>query len=263
MRANGKVIPVLGSRINAITIPDVLGWIEQCIANHQKTNQLVVTGFHGTWKAFRNADYRAAVQNSDMWVPDGIAPVWIAKLRGLKTATRIPGADLMRAFFQRANQNGYKSFFYGDSQKTLDTLRSNLEEKYPGHCIVGTFSPPFRKLSASEEREHVRMINDARPDVLWVALGLPRQDVWIHRHRNELNVPVAAGVGAAFKFLAGTVERAPEWMGKAGLEWLWRLAHEPRKCWYRCLVEGPQFVFHAGLELTGLRDYSRSHEERE
>ena len=91
----------------------------------------------------------------------------------------------------------------------------------------------------------IRRINEARPDVLWVGLGLPKQEQWIYEHRSRLNVPVVLGVGAAFKFLAGTVRRAPGWLGDLGLEWLWRLAHEPRRLWRRVMIEGPQFVGHA------------------
>jgi N-acetylglucosaminyldiphosphoundecaprenol N-acetyl-beta-D-mannosaminyltransferase len=100
------------------------------------------------------------------------------------------------------------------------------------------------------------MINDAKPDVLWVGLGLPKQERWIFDHLTRVQVPLIIGVGAAFKFLAGTVQRAPSWMGDRGLEWLWRFAKEPRHLWRRVLVDGPQFIGHVALELSGLRKYS-------
>lgn len=102
----------------------------------------------------------------------------------------------------------------------------------------------------------IAKINDAKPDVLWVGLGLPKQERWIFEHREQLRVPVVVGVGAAFKFLAGTVRRAPAWVGDHGFEWLWRLAHEPKRIWRRVLIAGPQFVGHVVLELAGLRKYN-------
>jgi len=99
------------------------------------------------------------------------------------------------------------------------------------------------------------MINEAKPDVLWVGLGCPKQDIWIHEHKNQLNVPIAVGVGAAFSFFAGTVKRAPGWIEKSGFEWLWRFTQEPRKLWRRDFVDGPRFLFHVVLEMMRLRKY--------
>jgi len=154
-----------------------------------------------------------------------------------------------------ANEMRYSSFFYGDTPQTLDALRSSLEREYPCHRIAGTYSPPFRPLTAEEDADVVKMINDARPDVLWVGLGLPKQETWIAEHIDRLNVPVAMGVGAAFGFLSGRVSRAPQWVGRCGFEWLWRLMCEPRKVWRRDLLGGPSFVGHVLLELTGLKKY--------
>jgi len=220
-----------------------------------RCHQVVVTGFHGIWEAYRDPVFMALLNGADLWVPDGIAPVWVARLKAGGRAERIPGADLMDAFFRIADSRGYSSFFYGDSGATLSALRDRLQHEYPGHRVVGTFSPPFRPLSETEETAHVEMINRAAPDVLWVGLGLPKQEMWIARNRDRLHVPLAVGVGAAFRFLAGKVKRAPALVGRTGLEWLWRLVHEPRKCWRRCLVDGPQFLWHVGLELIGIRKY--------
>jgi len=120
---------------------------------------------------------------------------------------------------------------------------------------VGTCSPPFRALAPEEDAAIVALINDSRPDVLWVGLGLPKQERWIHEHLDRLRVPVIVGVGAAFGFASGRVSRAPEWIGRLGFEWVWRLAAEPRKLWRRDLLDGPRFLFHAFLETAGLRKY--------
>jgi N-acetylglucosaminyldiphosphoundecaprenol N-acetyl-beta-D-mannosaminyltransferase len=157
----------------------------------------------------------------------------------------------MRAFFEMAAEEGYSSFFYGDTDGTLAGLQENLKREYPTHRIAGTFSPPFRILTQEEDDEIIDMINRSKPDVLWVGLGLPKQERWIFEHRFRLNVPVAVGVGAAFGFLSGQVKHAPNWLGNLGLEWLWRLTREPKKLWKRDLVDGPRFVWHVLWEFAG------------
>jgi N-acetylglucosaminyldiphosphoundecaprenol N-acetyl-beta-D-mannosaminyltransferase len=176
-------------------------------------------------------------------------------MRGHRNAVRAPGAEIMLEFLKRAEEKHYSSYFYGDTEQTLAALCETVARNYPGHRIAGAYSPPFRPLTPSEDAAIVERINAARPDILWVALGMPKQDIWIHDRLKSLNVPVAIGVGAAFAFVAGTVSRCPEWMGRAGLEWLYRFLKEPRKLWRRDLFDGPHFLFHAGMELIRKREY--------
>jgi N-acetylglucosaminyldiphosphoundecaprenol N-acetyl-beta-D-mannosaminyltransferase len=129
-----------------------------------------------------------------------------------------------------------------------------VARKYPGHKIAGSYSPPFRPLTPAEETAILDRINAAQPDILWVALGMPKQDLWIHERLAKLNVPVAIGVGAAFAFVAGTVQRCPEWMGRAGFEWVYRFWKEPGKLWRRDLLDGPRFIFYAGMEFIRNRE---------
>ena len=249
-------VKVLGSRVHMVSLPEVVDHIDAWIQHpNGPCRRVVVTGFHGLWEAHKHPDFKAILNSADLWVPDGIAPVWIARRRGFPGAARTPGAEIMKAFLALADKKGYSSYFYGDTDDTLRLLRQNVEQLYPGHRVAGMFSPPFGPVSAEQDADAVRMINDARPDMLWVGLGLPKQDRWIHEHRGRLKVPVAAGVGAAFKFLAGSVKRVPEWIGHHGLEWLWRFAQEPKKLWRRDILDGPQFVAHVLMEMTGIRKY--------
>ncbi len=248
-------VRVLGSRVAMVSLDETVFQFEEWIRRRQGCRRVVATGFHGIWQAYRDPQLRQILNSADLWIPDGIAPVLAARCRRLGRIERIPGAELMEAFFARADFLGYRSFFFGDTEETLGRLRAALEAKYPGHRVAGMFSPPFGRFSPDEDEEYVRRINEARPDVLWVGLGLPKQDRWIYEHRDRLEVPVAVGVGAAFRFLSGQVPRAPSWMGRMGCEWAFRLAMEPRKCWHRCLVQGPQFLAHMVLELAGLRRY--------
>lgn len=249
-------VSVLGSRVSILGIEDVMAliakWIEKRSA---KCRQIVVTGFHGIWEAHKNPELKTILNSADLWVPDGIAPVWVARCKGFSDAQRTPGAEIMKAFFEMANDKGYTSFFYGDTEETLADLKDKVGQNYPGHKIVGTFSPPFRQLTQKEDEQVINMINDARPDILWVALGMPKQDRWIFEHKEKLKVPLAIGVGAAYRFLSGHVKRAPKWVGDSGFEWVWRLLRQPKKLWRRELLDVPQFVTLAFLELIGLRNY--------
>jgi N-acetylglucosaminyldiphosphoundecaprenol N-acetyl-beta-D-mannosaminyltransferase len=240
--------------VNLFTLASALETIETFIQNHDgECRQVVATGFHGLWEAHKDPTIYRALNSADMWVADGISPVLIARLKGIAKRRRIPGPELMEAFLELANQKGYSSYFYGDTEATLKRLKHRLESKYPGHKICGLYSPPFRPLTREEDQAIVDMINAAAPDVLWVGLGTPKQDVWISEHRDVLNAKVAIGIGAAMRFHAGVVRRAPNVIGGMGLEWLWRFAMEPRKLWRRDLIDGPQFLVRVGLELAGVK----------
>lgn len=240
-------VKILNSTVNMVDVEFTVGWIEENI--HRKkieqpsgACQLIVTGFHGLNQAHRDPAYFKIGAECDLWVPDSIAPVFIARKRGMKNAVRTPGPEILPEFLKRADKKGYSSYFYGDSQKTLDALQKRIESDYSGHRVAGTFSPPFRPISPEEEQEHIDMINATNPDVVWVGLGLPKQDEWIYRVKDRLNAPVAAGVGAAFGFLAGTTERAPEWVQKLNLEWAYMVVKKPKRTGKRVFIEGGQFV---------------------
>ncbi len=258
MAQHNRQVNILGSQVSLLGLAEIMLLIERWISfpeYNAACRQLVVTGFHGIWESHKKPDFKAILNSADLWVPDGIAPVWIARIRGMRNVSRTPGAEIMQAFFELADKKGYSSFFYGDTDETLAALKENLEKKYPGHKVAGTYSPPFRPLTPEEDEAVVKMINDAKPDVLWVGLGLPKQDRWIYEHKDRLRIPVAAGVGAAFLFLSGRVKRVPEWVGRSGLEWLWRFLQEPKKLWRRDLIDGPRFVWHVLLELSGIKKY--------
>jgi len=255
--ANVTAIRVLGSRVHLVTTDQTVDQIEHWIAEKgQRCNRINVTGFHELWVGHKDASYRAMLNRADLSIPDGIAPVWASRIHGYVKVKRTPGAEVMKEFFRRADLHGYRSYFYGDTEATLAKLQIKLTETWPGHIIAGMYSPPFRTLTLQEDKEAIERINAARPDVLWVGLGSPKQDRWIHERLGRLRVPVAIGVGAAFAFTAGTVQRCPEWLGSMGLEWAYRFSREPLKLWRRDIIDGPRFLFHLGMELAGLRRYS-------
>ena len=248
--ASEPSIQILGSSVHLVSTARTVDHIEHWIRKHDgRCRQVIVTGFHGLLEAHKNPGIRSILNGAELWVPDGIAPIWVARLYGHRNVERAPGAEIMREFFRRANHKGYSSYFYGDTDATLAVLKTTLARDFPGHRVVGAFSPPFRTLSPQEDQKIIDRIKAARPDVLWVGLGMPKQDIWIYERLHRLNVPVAIGVGAAFAFSAGTVQRCPEWIGSMGFEWVYRFLREPKKLWRRDILDGPQFLFRVGLEM--------------
>jgi N-acetylglucosaminyldiphosphoundecaprenol N-acetyl-beta-D-mannosaminyltransferase len=251
-------IEILGCRVSKVILIEVLDLIEGWIQRPPPRSRYVVaTGFHGLWEAQKDPEFQKVLNSADLFCPDGIAPVWLSRLHGDALPERVPGPDLLTAFLNKADTAGYSSFFFGDTEKTLAALKERVQTAYPGHRVAGVLSPPLRAMTPEEDSAVLQKINCAKPDILWVGLGMPKQDWWIYKHLDRLRVPVAAGVGAAFRFLSGDLKRAPDWIGNNGFEWMWRLAAEPRKLWRRDLIDGPRFLAHAFLHLMRVRKNRR------
>lgn len=186
--------------------------------------------------------YRQIVNGAGMVTPDGMPLVWIGKLRGSKVIQRTYGPDLMLTVCAESQEKGYKHYFFGGAEQTMPLLLKNLKQKFPKLNVAGYFIPPFRKINQIEEQNVIDQINSTNPDILWIGLGSPKQDFWMHNHRSKLNVPIIVGVGAAFDFLAGTKRQAPRWMRRCGLEWLFRLGSEPKRLWKRYIIGNTVFV---------------------
>lgn len=258
-KAHIPVVDIMGCNISSVTVIEALATIEMWINQRSKRCKFVVsTGFHGVWEAQKSTYFRNVLNSSDLFCPDGIAPVWLSRIMGEPLIGRVPGPDLLAAFLSAANIKGYSSFFLGDTPETLAVLTRKIKHRYPGHRIAGTLSPPFRALNENDNGAILDTIHKAKPDVLWVAFGLPKQELWIFEHLKRLDIPVAVAAGAAFGFISGKIRRAPLWMGGAGFEWLWRLAVEPRKLWRRDFVEGPKFLAHAIKVCARARHHERA-----
>ena len=255
--SNGApAMSVLGVRIHPIPLQEALQRMERWISARERGRYIVASGMHVVMEARRHPAVRSAVNGADLFVPDGYSLVWLARRRGVPLERRVCGADLLWGFCRVAHERRYRMFFYGDVPEVLERLRSRIEHTFPGARIVGCESPPFRPLTPEEDAAAVQRINDAQPDVVWVGLGAPKQERWMAEHCGRIRAPVLVGVGAAFKFISGDVRRAPEWVGERGGEWLWRLAHEPRKLWRRSLLDAPRFAALALLELAGILEVS-------
>ncbi|MDR3678106.1 MAG: WecB/TagA/CpsF family glycosyltransferase [Acidobacteriota bacterium] len=242
-------VDVLGAPVHIIGVEDVVRLMEQWIRDRDRPHWIAVTGSHGALEAHKHHDFRAVLRTADLSVPDGR---WAARIAAKKMSCKthqVRGADLMSAFCELSREKGFTNYLYGDTDETLSLASDRLRQKHPGVKIIGTYSPPFRQLTPEEDAQIVETINQANPDVLWVALGLPKQERWIAAHRDRLKVPVIVAVGAAIKFHSGKVVPSPRWASRAGLEWFWRLLHEPRTVWRRALIYGPQFMALAWFDV--------------
>jgi N-acetylglucosaminyldiphosphoundecaprenol N-acetyl-beta-D-mannosaminyltransferase len=250
---NHSSFPILGVRVDAVQIPDVIaimeGWIDECDGCHY----VAVTGMHGITEAHRDSVFKAILNTADLVVPDGMPLVWVGRFRGKKLARRVYGPELMMTFCRQTTSRGYRHFFFGGAPGLPEKLSETLRAQCPGLQVAGTFSPPFSPVSSDHDAKIVDMINRSAPDILWVGLSTPKQERWMHQHRDRLDVPVVVGVGAAFDINSGNKKQAPAWMREHGLEWLFRLLQEPRRLWRRYIIYGAEFLFFVSLELAGIR----------
>jgi N-acetylglucosaminyldiphosphoundecaprenol N-acetyl-beta-D-mannosaminyltransferase len=230
---------------------EVIDWMQAMIATGSR-GYVTAAAVNLVMSAREEPQTRAAVLGATLAVPDGQPLVWALRALGHRRATRVYGPDLMAHFCARAAVHGTPIYLYGGrTAEALELLEARLHARFPGLRIVGGFSPPFRALSAEEERDVVAAIDASGADVVWVGTGQPKQEKWMLAMRPRLRAPLLVGVGAAFDFHAGLVSQAPSWMQRSGLEWAYRLSREPRRLWRRYARYNPLFV--AGF----VRQYAR------
>ena len=200
-------------------------------ARERRQGYVCAVNVHTLTEAHRRPEFRRVLEGSYIpWV-DGVPILWAARILGTPIKERTHGHDMMEAVLARGAE--LRHYFLGGSPDTLTRLVSQVQARWPACRIVGTSSPPFRKLPPEEEKAMLDQVNAAAPDILWVALGAPKQEFWMARFRGRLSVPVVAGVGAAFEIIAGRFSRAPSWLQRLGLEWAWRMAQDPWRLWRR------------------------------
>lgn len=207
---------------------------------------------HSVVEAQRNQAFARALASASLALPDGAPVAWMLRRLGHARQPRINGPDLMWELCARFEQAGISVFLYGSTEETLERLRRNLFARFPALRIVGAISPPFGDADAETNASHLDAIRRSGAGAVFIGLGCPKQEKWLASHGADLGA-VLLGVGAAFDFHAGTLKRAPLWMRRAGLEWLHRLAVEPRRLWKRYLVTNTQFVLAASRQLLERR----------
>ncbi len=215
-----------------------------------------LSNVHMCMEVFESASFSNVVNSADLVIPDGKPILWAQRLMGHRKAEQVRGQDIMNVLCQVSTHKALKIGLYGGSSELLlEKVKSALMSSYPDIEIVYSFSPPFRPLTESEDKQVIRDINLSEVDVLFVGIGCPKQEIWMAEHKSKLQC-VMLGVGAAFDFIAGEKKHAPRWIQKIGMEWLFRLASEPRRLWKRYLKHNPRFVWYLTQQLLG-RDFSK------
>jgi N-acetylglucosaminyldiphosphoundecaprenol N-acetyl-beta-D-mannosaminyltransferase len=235
-------VEVLGVPLALTDYERTLDWIDAMVAERRR-GYVCVAAVHTVMACAEDPELRAAVLGSSLTVPDGQPLVWAMNALGHHLSDRVYGPELMARACARAAAGGTRMFLYGGrNQGALVQLALELRTRYPGLQIVGGHAPPFHPLTDEERDAVVDEIDRAQADVVWVGIGVPKQEKWMAAMRDRLQAPVLIGVGAAFDFHAGLVPQAPAWMQRLGLEWAFRLAQEPRRLWKRYLRYNPLFV---------------------
>jgi N-acetylglucosaminyldiphosphoundecaprenol N-acetyl-beta-D-mannosaminyltransferase len=254
-------IEVVGIPLGLIDYDDALEWIDATVAAHGRS-YVCVCNVHAVMASAEDGELRSALLGSSLNVPDGQPLVWAINALGHSLAGRVYGPELMARACARAVETGQRFYLYGGrNQGALVQLALNLRQRYPGVKIVGGYSPPHRPLTDEEQAAVVREINGSRADVVWAGIGVPKQEKWMMAMRPLLDAPVLIGVGAAFDFHAGLVPQAPAWLQDSGLEWAYRLAHEPRRLWRRYLRYNPRFLHAFARQLAQHRRATRFSED--
>lgn len=247
-------INLLGVRISAVDMPTAVLCILDAVRGGRR-GYICIRDAHGIVRCQKDAELRDIHNRAFLVTPDGMPVAWALNFAGYRAADRVYGPDLMLALFDAGRAVGLKHYLYGTTPDVLAKLEANLVALFPGAAIVGMHSPPFRELSVEEEADTVAAINDSGADIVWVGLGTPKQERWMGRMRDRLSASMLIGVGAAFDFHAGVKAQAPRIIQRSGLEWIFRLACEPRRLGRRYAVTVPSFIGLALTQASGLRRF--------
>jgi len=241
---------VLGVGVSALTLPAARDFVLAARGRRQ-VGYVCVTTVHGISEARTDPEFRAILNASALTTPDGMPLVWL----GPRGVQRVYGPDLLLAVCDSGRAAGLRHYFYGGAPGVAAALQARLAERFPGLAVVGAYTPPYRPLTPEEFAAFQADVARARPDVIWVGLGTPKQERFMAAHWRALDAGLLIGVGAAFDFHSGRVRQAPRWMQRSGFEWLFRLATEPRRLGPRYLKTNPLFVLRVLAQRLGLRRY--------
>ena len=231
---------ILKTNINVTNMSDTIKYIGGHL-DDLRGKYICVSNVHTTVMSYENEEYRKIQNGAAMALPDGAPLSSYSRRKGYKQAQRVTGPDLMLELFAISKEMGYRHYFYGATEETLQSMKEVLERDYPGIQIAGMYAPPFRALTPQEDAQIVAKINESRPDFIWIGLGAPKQEEWMYQHMGQLQ-GVLIGVGAGFDYLAGYIKRAPRWMQRMSLEWLYRLLQDPKRLWRRYFTSNVKFI---------------------
>lgn len=250
----GSDANVLGVRVNALDMERTLARIKEALVARAK-GYVCMAGVHGIMEAQRNPGVECAYAGAMMTLPDGRPTVWVGRWQGHDGMRQVTGPDLMLEVFRRKEFAEYSHFLYGGKPGIAEELAEKLTGRFPWARIAGTYTPPFRDLSIAEAGDLIKRIRYLKPDIIWVGISTPRQELFMRNYLPLLETTLMFGVGAAFDFHTGRIKDCSEWVKRAGLQWLHRLVQDPRPLWWRYLRNNPAFVWKIALQLAGMRTY--------
>ena len=253
-RSRPDWINLLGVRISALNLPAAVERIVAAVGDGER-GYICIRDVHGIVRCQSDDELRRIHNDAFLVTPDGMPVVWALRLAGHAAADRVYGPDLMLATFAAGERTGMRHFLFGSTPATLERLQAQLAARFPAAKIAGTLSPPFGAWTPAEEDAMVATINAYGADIVWVGLGTPKQELWMGRMRDRLTPALLVGVGAAFDFHSGGKRQAPRFIQRSGLEWLFRLASEPRRLAGRYAVAVPAFLGLSFAQATGLRRF--------
>jgi len=239
-RSKPTSFEILGIPIACLAMGEAIDIVSSWARSGLPPRLVTFSNVHMLVEANRSQSFRKLLRATDMNCPDGMPLVWMGKLRS-KSMARVCGPDFMPLFCAETADRGYRHFFYGGNEGVAASVSAALRKNYPALQIAGYYTPPFRPLTSEEDSQIIAMINETKPDFVWVALGCPKQERWIAQHRNSLTAGALLAVGMAFDTIAGNRRRAPSVMHNLGLEWFYRLLQEPRRLWRRYVIDNPLF----------------------
>jgi N-acetylglucosaminyldiphosphoundecaprenol N-acetyl-beta-D-mannosaminyltransferase len=248
-------VNVLGVGISVLDQDRAREFLFQAVREGRR-GYVTITNVHSVSEAQRDPELKRIFNHALLATPDGMPIVWMGRLQGRPEIRRVYGPDLVLNICDHARPFGLSHFFFGGKPGVAEELAANLQKRFPGMKIAGTFSPPFRALNETEQTKLRDIVRQTRPDFFWVGIGMPKQEYFVAAYMSILpEAKILIGVGAAFDFFSGRVRQSPRWMMKIGLEWLFRLAQEPKRLWRRYLINNPLFIVRATAQLLGLRNY--------
>lgn len=233
------VCPIMGVNIASIDMDMLKKYTVENIRD-LSGEYMCVANVHTTVMAYNDPAYREIQNGAVLAIPDGAPLSAVGRKRGFTNMQRTTGPSYLEEMLSK----GYSHFFYGATADTLNELEKVIKQKYPKAKIAGMYSPPFREITEAEDAEIIRLINEANADFVWVGLGAPKQERFMAAHHKKIK-GFMVGVGAAFDYLSGNIKRAPQWMQKLSLEWLYRLLQQPGKLFKRYLITNTSFIYHA------------------
>ena len=232
---------ILGFSVAAQSFAEQIAQMMQW-AQQRLSRVVCVANVHMLMEAYWDPSFAKVLHRADLLTPDGMPLVWTLNLIRKRRHNRVAGMDILRELCRQASAQGVEVYFVGSDTDTLDKMRQQLNQDFPDLVVAGMQPLPFQSPTAEEDRQMVAQINHSQAGVVFVSLGCPKQEVWMHQHRDRIEA-VMVGLGGVFPIYAGILKRAPDWMRAAGLEWLFRLRQEPRRLWKRYATTIPPFVY--------------------